>query len=77
MAVKKLQNHFLVPKHEILSKEEAESLLQRLGCKANELPAILKDDPIAKELKAQRGDIIRIIRKSPITEKSVYYRIVV
>ncbi len=73
----RLQDHILVPKHELLSKEEAEELLKVLGVKKEALPKIRADDPIAKEIGAKPGDIVRIIREDTVFGKSIYYRLVV
>ena len=73
----KLQDHILVPKHEVLSKEEAEEVLKLLGVKPEQLPKIRADDPIAKEIGAKVGDIVRIIRESPTAGVSIAYRLVV
>lgn len=73
----KLQDHVLVPKHEILSKEEAEELLKLLGINKEQLPKIKASDPIVKEIGAKPGDIIKITRKSLTAGESVYYRLVV
>ncbi len=73
----RLQDHILVPKHELLSKEEAEELLKVLGVKKEDLPKIKANDPIVKEIKAKPGDIVRIIREDEKFGKSIYYRLVV
>ncbi len=73
----KLQDHILVPKHEVLSKEEAEELLKALGISRENLPKMKADDPIAKEIGAKKGDIVRITREDEFTGKSVVYRLVV
>ena len=73
----RLQDHILVPKHEVLSKEEAEEVLKTLGVKPEQLPKIREDDPIAKEIGAKVGDIVRIIRESPTAGKSIAYRLVI
>ena len=73
----RLQDHILVPKHELLSKEEAEELLKILGVRKEDLPKIRADDPIAKEIGAKPGDIIRIVRESKTAGKSVVYRLVI
>ena len=73
----RLQDHILVPKHEVLSKEEAEELLKTLGIKKEQLPKIKRDDPIVKEIGAKPGDIIKITRKSLTAGKSVFYRLVI
>lgn len=67
----------LVPKHEILSPEEKEALLQKLGVNERKLPRILEKDPAAKRIGAKKGDVIRIIRKSTSAGVAEYYRYVV
>lgn len=67
----------LVPKHEILSKEEEEELLKKYNTTKKHLPKILATDPIVKLIGAKKGDIIRITRKSPIAGEYYYYRVVV
>ncbi len=73
----RLQDHILVPKHEVLSKEEAEELLKVLGVSKEQLPKIRADDPIVKEIGAKPGDIVKITRESLTAGKSVFYRLVV
>ncbi|WP_456371138.1 DNA-directed RNA polymerase subunit H [Geoglobus sp.] len=73
----RLQDHVLVPKHELLSEEEARELLETLGIRKEELPKIRADDPIAKEIGAKPGDIVRIIREDELVGKSVAYRLVI
>jgi DNA-directed RNA polymerase subunit H len=77
MSKMRLQDHILVPKHEILTEEEAEVLLKILGVSREQLPKIKADDPIAKEIGAKPGDIVRIIRESPTAGKSIAYRLVI
>jgi len=73
----RLQDHILVPKHEVLSKKEAEELLRLLGIKPEQLPKIRADDPIVKEIGAKVGDIVRIVRNSPTAGVSIAYRYVI
>jgi len=77
MSKTRLQDHILVPKHEILTEEEAEVLLKTLGISKEQLPKIKADDPIAKEIGAKPGDIVRIIRESPTAGRSIAYRLVI
>ena len=74
---RKILAHELVPKHEVLSFDEAVEVLKRLGVPPNRLPAISINDPIVQLLGAKPGDIIRITRKSPTAGEYTYYRIVV
>jgi DNA-directed RNA polymerase subunit H len=69
--------HELVPKHEVLSLEEAAELLRKLNIKPAQLPWISIDDPVVRAIGAKPGDIIRIIRKSPTAGESIAYRYVV
>lgn len=69
--------HELVPKHEVLSREEAYALLRKLGIKPWQLPWISSDDPVVKAIGAKPGDIVRIYRKSPTAGTAIVYRYVV
>ncbi len=73
----RLQDHILVPEHILLSEEEAEEVLKTLGIKKEMLPKIRADDPVAKEIGAKPGQIVKIIRKSPTAGKSIAYRLVI
>ncbi|MER3601429.1 MAG: DNA-directed RNA polymerase subunit H [Nitrososphaerota archaeon] len=69
--------HVLVPRHEILSEEEAREVLQRYRVTPDKLPYILSSDPVVKALGAKPGQLLRIVRRSPTAGESVYYRVVV
>ncbi len=69
--------HKYVPKHEILSKEEAEEIFKMFNAKPENFPFILSSDPIVKRLNAKPGDLIKITRISPVAKEAIYYRIVV
>ena len=81
MAVKKniilVPNHVYVPKHEIMTKKEAEQVLKEFNCNATELPLIFVTDPAIIGLGVKPGDMIRITRKSGTSGISLYYRYVV
>lgn len=72
-----ITNHIYQPKHEILQRHEAESVLSRYNTKPSQLPYILVKDKGLEGLDARPGDIIRITRKSQTSGESVYYRYVV
>jgi DNA-directed RNA polymerase subunit H len=70
-------DHVYVPKHEIMTKQEAEDVLEKYHCKATELPLILVTDPAIIGLGIKPGDMIRITRNSATAGESFYYRYVV
>lgn len=72
-----LQDHVLVPKHEILKEEEVEELLRLLRVSKEQLPKIKASDPIIKEIGAKPGDVVKITRKSLTAGVSIFYRLVV
>lgn len=69
--------HYLVPKHEVLSSEEKEEVLKKYRVEPYQFPLIKTSDPIAKVIGARFGDLIRIVRKSPTAGEYVSYRYVV
>ena len=81
MATKKIPvvvpNHVYVPKHEIITKKEAQKVLDDFNCKPTELPLIFVTDPAIVGLGVKPGDMIKITRKSGTAGQSIYYRYVV
>ena len=73
----KITNHVFQPKHEILSKKEAEEVLKKYNTKPSQLPYILINDKGLEDLDVRPGDIIKITRTSITAGESVYYRYVV
>jgi len=69
--------HELVPKHILLSKEEASRILRRMGISKRQLPWILASDPVARAIGAKPGDVVMVIRRSPTAGVSVAFRLVV
>ena len=69
--------HRLVPRHEVLSREEAEEVLKKYHAKPHQLPWIKASDPIAIILGAKPGDVIKVTSKSPTAGVYVHYRYVV
>lgn len=67
----------MIPKHELLSREEATQVLGRFNGTPSQFPYILSTDAIAKEIGAKPGDMVRITRKSETAGSSTYYRYVV
>ncbi|MBC7121184.1 MAG: DNA-directed RNA polymerase subunit H [Candidatus Methanosuratus sp.] len=72
-----LLDHELVPQFRIMAKEEIEQLRKSLGVRKEDLPWMLKSDPVSKAIGAKPGDVVEIVRKSPVAGRSVAYRYVV
>ena len=70
-------DHIYVPKHEIMTKTEAEKVLEQFNCKPTELPLIFSTDRAIIRLGVKPGDMIKITRKSGAAGESFYYRYVV
>lgn len=69
--------HKFVPKHVLLTKEESQNLLEKFRIEVTDLPQVFEKDPVAIAIGAKEGDIIKIVRDSETTVKSVnYYRYV-
>jgi DNA-directed RNA polymerase subunit H len=75
--LKKITDHCLVPKHEIVPKEKVSEVLEKFGADIEQLPRLLKNDPAVEAIKAERGDLIKITRDSPTAGKTVYFRVVI
>ncbi len=73
----KVSTHFLIPKHELLTREEAEKVIGQSSATPGQFPYILATDPVAKEVGAKPGDFVKITRKSETSGASTYYRYVV
>jgi|YelNatPaOPRAMG01_1025707.scaffolds.fasta_scaffold20920_1 DNA-directed RNA polymerase subunit H len=78
MSIRKFNilSHVLVPKHEILTREEAIKILHELNAKPEDLPLIKASDPVVKALGAKPGDILRIYRVSQTAGVTIAYRYV-
>ena len=81
MATKKnpilVPDHVYVPKHEIMTKKEAQKVLEKFNCTPTQLPLIFVNDPAIVGLGVKPGDMIKITRKSGTAGVSLYYRYVV
>jgi len=73
----KVTDHEMVPRHEVLTPQERKEILETLGVAKDQLPFIKESDPVAKEMGAKAGDVVRIIRKSQTAGQTVYYRCMV
>ena len=72
-----VMKHDLVPRHELLSDEEAAEILRRYAVTPDQLPKILSTDAVARAVRAKPGNIIQIKRKSPPAGEAVASRYVV
>lgn len=69
--------HILIPQHRKLSEQETEEILKKYNVSKKQLPKIKINDSAILELDPKKGDLIEIIRDSPTTGKSYFYRAVV
>jgi DNA-directed RNA polymerase subunit H len=72
-----LQDHKLVPKHNLLSPPEVEEVLKKYDVEPAQLPKIHVTDPVIKEIGGEVGDIVEIIRDSPTAKIAISYRLVI
>lgn len=69
--------HVFVPKHEKMSKDEVDELMEKYSLKTKtQLPLISKDDAIVRYYNFKTGDVLRITRKSSAIMETVFYRYV-
>lgn len=66
--------HELVPKHEAISNEEANKLFEKFKCNITQFPVLLFFDPISKYYGFQKGQIVKITRKSETNGEHIMYR---
>ena len=76
MVAKKPLLHSLVPVHELVPKEEGVQLMHKYGIDTEKLPVIAKDDAGLDGLDAEKGAIIKVVRKSATAGESIYFRVV-
>ena len=51
--------------------------MKRYGVDSAQLPKIHVADPVVKEIGGKVGDVVKIIRMSPTSGESVFYRLVI
>ena len=61
-----ITQHYLVPKHEVLSTSEKRNLLARYRIRESQLPRIQRSDPIARYLGLTTGTVVKITRPSEV-----------
>ena len=67
--------HTLVPNHRILGADEKKDLYVKYNIsRDSELPEISRFDPVAQAIGLKPGDVCEIIRPSPTSIESIYYR---
>ncbi len=71
-----IQDHKLVPKHEIMSEEEISEEFSDVDYDFRDLPKIRANDPVVEAIGAQPGNVLRITRDSPTAGVYITYRIV-
>lgn len=75
--IRDISKHNMVPKHILLSKNDATKVMNEYKIKKKDMGRIFVDDPMARYLYAQKDDIIQIIRMTVNSGYSTYYRLVV
>ncbi len=73
----KVTDHKLVPKHEILNEPEKKQILSQFSASEDQFPFLFSTDPVAREIGAKPGDMVKITRISDTAGEAIYYRYVV
>lgn len=73
----KVTDHKLVPKHEILGEEQKKQILTDFSATEDQFPFLFSTDPVAREIGAKPGDMVKITRISDTAGEAIYYRYVV
>lgn len=70
-----ITQHVLMPKHRKLSTTEKERVLDQYGRETAMYPKILLDDPMARYLGLQAGDMVHVQRSIPYLGSRPMYRL--
>lgn len=69
-------DHNMVPQHRVMTNAEKENVKTKYNVvKDKEFPEISRFDPVAKVIGLRPGQLCEIIRPSPTSIKSIYYRL--
>ncbi len=68
--------HQLVPEHIILNEEQVQEVLTRYKITRGQLPKIKTSDVVVKQIEANPGDVLKIVRKSLTAGQAISYRLV-
>ena len=72
-----ITKHTFVPKHELVAKSDLDTIMTKFSLSSfNQLPILLKSDPVSKYYGFESGDVCKITRKNKISGISVIYRLV-
>ena len=71
-----IQDHMLVPKHEIMTDEEISEEFSDADYDFKDLPKIRANDPVVEAIGAEPGNVLRITRESQTAGVFITYRIV-
>ncbi|OMO73439.1 hypothetical protein CCACVL1_17261 [Corchorus capsularis] len=72
-----ITKHYLMPKHEVLTAEEKQKLLNKYDIEAKQLPRMLKSDPVARYYGVEKGQVVKVTYSQEFCELHEQYRWVV
>ncbi len=77
-----VMDHGFVPEHRLVPKEEEDEILERLDAEKDQLPKILRSDPVIEQMEGTYGEIeegrlIKINRESSTAGVAEVYRLVI
>lgn len=72
-----VSDHEAVPEHRKLEEDEVEEVLDKFDTEKSDLPKIERTDAALKQMDAEVGDVIEIVRDSPTAGEATYYRRVI